>query len=64
MLATEAGRSFLTASLEDKAEVVRLAAAVALVDNGSAAARLVLEALAATHSPNAASARIILGYSI
>jgi HEAT repeat protein len=61
LLATEAGRNFLTSSLEDQAEVVRLAAAAALVDTGSVAARLVLEALAATHSPNAISAQIILG---
>ena len=61
LLATEAGRRFLTVALNDQAEVVRLAAAAALVDTGSVAARVVLEALAATHSPNAASARIILG---
>jgi hypothetical protein len=61
LLATETGRKFLIASLDDQAEVVRLAAAAALLDKGSTAARLVLEALAATHSPNAASAKIILG---
>ena len=61
LLATEVGRNFLTSSLEDQAEVVRLAAAAALVHTGSVAARLVLEALATTHSPNAISAQIILG---
>ena len=62
LLATQAGRRFLAAALDDQAEVVRLAAAAALVGTGSAAARLVLEALAATHSPGAATAKMILGY--
>jgi HEAT repeat protein len=61
LLATEAGRKFLTASLGDEAEVVRLAAAAALVRTGSAAARRVLETLARAHSPNAVSAKFILG---
>ena len=55
------GRKFLTASLEHQAEVVRLAAAAALFETGSVAARRVLEAVAAAHSSNAMCAQIILG---
>jgi hypothetical protein len=61
LLVREEGRRFLTASSEHQAEVVRLAAAAALFNTGSVRARRVPETLAAAHTPNAVSARIILG---